>query len=109
MGSYRQALKAFYMVLRGRYDDFHKGQVVLYQRRCGPWASNNWVAIESKTANVGEGLGIDSGVPLYIGAFIDSPIAKAIVRGHFNGKIDGPALFNRMLEREEVEMLEHDG
>jgi N,N-dimethylformamidase len=89
--------------------DFHKGQVVLYQRRCGPWACNDWVVVESSTANVGGGLGIDSGVPLYIGAFTDSPIAKAIVRGHFNGKIDGPALFNRALEREEIEVLERDG
>src|SRR3984893_2523718 len=89
--------------------DSHKGHIVLYQKRCGPWAHNGGVTIASKTANVAEGLGFDSGVPLYIGAFVDSATTKAITRGHFNGKIDGPALFNRALDREEIEMLARDG
>src|SRR5216683_673973 len=88
--------------------DSHKGHIALYQKRCGPWAHNGGFAIASKTANVAEGLGFDSGVPLYIGAFVDSPTTKAIIRGHFNGKIDGPALFNRALDQKEIEMLERD-
>ena len=79
-------------------------RVSLYQEPVTAWPRDDSravteQAVQTSTVSTNE-------VPfLMAGHWDKEPSGKAVVRGHFNGKIDSPRLFGRALNEKEVETL----
>jgi N,N-dimethylformamidase len=81
------------------------GRAVLYQKPLPSWPRGTTAVVAEHSTTPGP-LGENS-LPLLIAAHWQSDaLAKNDVGGHFNGKIDSPRLFNRALDRHEIEALE---
>ena len=76
----------------------------LYQEPVSMWPRDDSRAVVESDAR--ESATEVSDVPFLMAGFWDrEESGKAIVRGHFNGKIDSPRLFDRALTRDEIQSL----
>jgi N,N-dimethylformamidase len=81
------------------------GRAVLYQKPLPDWPIGTTAVIAEQSST--PGLTGENVLPLLIAAHWRSDESgKQSVGGHFNGKIDSPRLFNRALDRREIEALE---
>ena len=84
--------------------DGDTGVARLYQERSGTWPLDASSAVVERATQVGA-VG-ESDAPLIMAGYWDrGESGRAVVAGHFNGKIDGPRMFGRALGRGEIEAL----
>ena len=83
-------------------------KVFLYQVPVAMWPHDESKAVAERATQIST-LG-SSDAPLLLAGYGDrDDSGKAIVRGHFNGKIDSPRVFGRALGPDEVEALAQGG
>jgi N,N-dimethylformamidase len=87
--------------------DAERQRVLLYQEPVVSWPRDGSNAVVEQPTPI-SGLG-STEVPLFIAGYscAENP-RKALVQGHFNGKIDNPRLFGQALSPQEVLSLRRD-
>ena len=84
------------------------GRVTLSQEPLSMWATGDaHVTVQHETSL--SGLGSNDAPLIIAGVTARDGSGKAAVRDHFNGKIESPRLWNRMLSAEEVRATTGDG
>ncbi len=79
-------------------------RVSLYQEPVTAWPRDDSRAVTEQAVQTSTVSTNDASF-LMAGHWDKEPSGKAVVRGHFNGKIDSPRLFGRALNEKEVEAL----
>jgi N,N-dimethylformamidase len=84
--------------------DASTGELCLYRKARGAARLSGWDWSVTQTSHSGRVL--HASVPFCMGALVEHAEPRELTSGHFNGKIDSPALFSRALTRGEIESLE---
>lgn len=84
---------------------FDRGKVVLYQDPQGAWPLEDTRVMAEKTIPVKAAGQSDS--PFLVAGFWEwRDATRAVVGGHFNGKVESPRVYGRALSRQEIDALE---
>lgn len=87
--------------------DAESGTIVVYQEPFPSWPLSDTRVIERRSAGIGSVGRNDE--PLLVGAsWVSRALEKRTVGCHFNGKIEGPRVFSRALNRNEIDELRQD-